>query len=219
VNFIVVGCGRVGSELAYGLFGKGHEVTIIDAVGTSFQHLHPSYRGRTIEAEVLNQDVLARAGIEQADGLAAVTNSDATNAVVAHVARAVFHVKSVVARNYDPRWRPLHEAMGLQVVSSTAWGAQRIEEILHASVYRSVFAAGNGEVEVYELVVGPAGDGRPLRDLLGNAECVPVALTRGGRATLPSPEARLAEGDVLHVSATLAGVEDLRRRVEKARET
>jgi trk system potassium uptake protein TrkA len=218
VNFIVVGCGRVGSELAYGLFGKGHEVTIIDAVGTSFQHLHPSYRGRTIEAEVLNQDVLARAGIDGADGLAAVTNSDPTNAVVAHVAHAIYKVRNVVARNYDPRWRPLHEAMGLQVVSSTAWGAQRIEEILHASVHRSVFAAGNGEVEVYELVIGPAWAQRSLRDLVGSADAVPVALTRGGRAFLPGPEQTLLAGDVLHVSATLGGLEVVRQRLEPARE-
>jgi trk system potassium uptake protein TrkA len=218
VFFIVVGCGRVGSELAYGLFGKGHQVTIIDAVGTSFQHLNPAYRGRTVEAEVLNQDVLARAGIEEADGLAAVTNSDPTNAVVAHAARTIYKVKNVVARNYDPRWRPLHEAMGLQVVSSTAWGAQRIEEILHASVYRSVFAAGNGEVEVYELVIGEAWGGRRLRDLVGAAECVPVALTRGGRSFLPATDAPLEAGDVLHVSATLGGVEVLRTRVDHPRE-
>lgn len=211
---IIVGCGRVGAELSYGLFQRGHQVTVIDQVGSSFQHLNPAYRGRTVEAEVLNQDVLRRAGVEQADGLAAVTNSDATNAVVAHVARAIFHVPNVVARNYDPRWRPLHETLGLQMVSSTAWGAQRIEEILHAVVYRSVFAAGNGEVEVYELVVGEAWQGRTLKDLTRSAECVGVALTRAGRASLAAPETPLEAGDVVHVSATLAGIEQLRRRLE-----
>jgi trk system potassium uptake protein TrkA len=171
-----------------------------------------------VEAEVLNQDVLLRAGIEQANGLAAVTNSDATNAVVAHVARSIFHVPNVVARNYDPRWRPLHETLGLQMVSSTAWGAQRIEEILHAVVYRSVFAAGNGEVEVYELVVGQAWQGRTLHDLTQSAECVAVALTRAGRASLAAPQAPLEAGDVVHVSATLAGIEQLRRRLEGTKE-
>ncbi len=130
--FIIVGCGRVGSELAYDLYKRGHQVTVVDHVGSSFQHLDPDYRGRTIEAEVLAEGVLVRAGIEQAQGLAAVTNSDSVNAVVCHVARTVFHVPHVVARNYDPRWRPVHEALGLTVVSSTAWGAQRIEELLES---------------------------------------------------------------------------------------
>ena len=87
---------------------------VIDYVGSSFTHLDPDYRGRTIEAEPLAEGVLERAGIAQAEALAAVTNSDAVNAVVAHVARTVFNVPNVVSRNYDPRWRPLHEAMGLR---------------------------------------------------------------------------------------------------------
>ena len=136
--FIVVGCGRVGSELAYDLYKRGHQVTVIDHVGSSFQHLDPDYRGRTIEAEVLGEGVLVRAGIEQAQGLAAVTNSDSVNAVVCRVARTVFHVPHVVARNYDPRWRPVHEALGLTVVSSTAWGAQRIEELLESPALRAI---------------------------------------------------------------------------------
>ena len=74
--------------------------------------------------------MLHRAGIEQADGLAAVTSSDSVNAVVGHVARTVYRVPNVVTRNYDPRWRPLHEAFGLQMVSSATWGAQRLEELL-----------------------------------------------------------------------------------------
>ena len=132
MHVIVVGCGRVGSELADELSRRGHDVTVIDHVGSSFQHLDPAWRGRTIEAEPLAEGVLERAGVAKAGALAAVTNSDAVNAVVAHVARTMYGVPSVVARNYDPRWRPLHEALGLQTVSSTAWGAQRIEELLES---------------------------------------------------------------------------------------
>ena len=216
--FIIVGCGRVGSELAYDLYKRGHQVTVIDHVGSSFQHLDPDYRGRTIEAEVLEEGVLVRAGIEQADGLAAVTNSDSVNAVVCHVARAIFHVPHVVTRNYDPRWRPVHEALGLEVVSSTAWGAQRIGELLENPSLRAVFSAGNGEVELYELVVTEAWTGRALGELVAGAEGVAVAHTRAGRAALPAGEARLEAGDVIHVSATLGGVKALRARLDPGKE-
>lgn len=127
---IVVGCGRVGSDLAGRLSRQGHDVTVIDYVGSSFKHLDPEYRGRTIEAEPLAEGVLAKAGIEHADALAAVTNSDTTNAVVAHLARSVFKVPRVVSRNYDPRWLPLHEAMGLEVVSTTIWGSRQMETMV-----------------------------------------------------------------------------------------
>jgi trk system potassium uptake protein TrkA len=133
--------------------------------------------------------------------------------VVAHVARTVYHVPQVVVRNYHPRWRSLHEAFNLQVVSSTSWGAQRIEELLYHADARSVFSAGNGEVEIYEFVVPDAWRGRTLEDLLPAGQCLAVALTRAGRAMLPSQGVRLEERDVLHLSATLAGIEALRHRV------
>jgi len=211
---IVVGCGRVGSELAYGLYKKGHEVAVIDHIGGSFSHLPPDYRGRTIEGEVLSEDVLKRTGVEEADGLAAVTNSDSVNAVVGHVARTVYNVRNVVVRNYDPRWRELHETFGLQVVSSTAWGAQRIEELLSDPSGHALLSAGNGEVEIYEIALPVTWDGRRVEELLPTGgECIAAAVTRAGKALLPSPEMMLETGDVVHVSATLVGMEGLRRRV------
>ncbi len=213
---IVVGCGRVGAELAYRLYQRGHQVAVIDQVGTSFANLDPDYRGRTIEGEVLSQEVLTRAGIQEADGLSAVTNSDSVNAVVGHMAREVYKVRNVVVRNYDPRWLPMYEAFGLQVVSSTAWGAQRIEELLYQPLGRAVFSAGNGEVEIYELVAPEAWRGRLLAELVAGTESVAVALTRGGRSMLPAPDVLLEPGDILHVSATLAGIEALRERAAVA---
>jgi trk system potassium uptake protein TrkA len=153
MNVIVVGCGRVGAELAFLMSRRGHDVTVVDHVGSSFSHLDPDYRGRTIEAEPLAEGVLEKAGIREAQALATVTNSDAVNAVVAHVARTVYGVPNVVTRNYDPRWRVLHEAMGLLSVSSTAWGAQRTSELLERPRLRAVFSAGNGEMELYEMTV------------------------------------------------------------------
>jgi len=213
MSVIVVGCGRVGSELAFILGRRGRDVTVIDHVGSSFSHLDPAYRGRTIEAEPLAEGVLEKAGIREAQALAAVTNSDAVNAVVAHVARTVYGVPNVVARNYDPRWRALHEAMGLQSVSSTAWGAQRIEELLESTRLRAVFSAGNGEVELYEVAVPERWAGRTLAQLVDGIACSPVSLTHGGRASLPEPGRVLAAGDVVHVAAAIEGADLLGRRL------
>jgi trk system potassium uptake protein TrkA len=210
---IVVGCGRVGSELAGRLFQAGHQVAVIDEVGASFENLSPDYRGRTIEGEVLSEEVLQRSGIEKADGLAAVTNSDSVNAVVGHVARTVYDVPNVVVRNYNPRWLPMHHAFGLQVVSSTGWGAQRIEELLSDPRGRAVFSAGNGEVELYEVVVPAVWSARTVQDLLGGPGCVAASLTRAGRAMLPGPDTALETGDVLHVSSTRQGMHALLGRL------
>lgn len=213
MKMIIVGCGRVGAGLATALYRTGYRVTVIDQRVEAFANLPAEFRGRTMEADVMEYDVLRRAGIAQADGLAAVTNSDAVNAVIGHVACDVYHVPSVVARNYDPRWRSLQEAFGLQVVSSASWGAQRIVQLLHQPGLHAVWSAGSGEVEVYELVIEETWQGRSLGELLADADCRAVALTRAGRATLPDVENRLEAGDIIHVSATLDGVGALRRRL------
>jgi trk system potassium uptake protein TrkA len=216
MNFVVVGCGRVGAELSYRLFKGGHQVVVVDNSRAAFNRLHPDFRGRTLEGEGLAENVLERAGIKEADGLAAVTNSDTLNAAVAHTARAVFNVPIVVVRNYDPNLLPVIEAFGLQTVSSTYWGAQRVEELLTNPMQKTVFSAGNGEVEVYEVTIPDHLKGLTIGELLiPLKQCYPVALTRAGKSLLPEADIKLEPGDVLNVSSTFEGIGFLTARLEK----
>jgi trk system potassium uptake protein len=210
MNFIIIGCGRVGAELSDHLFKSGHQIVVVDINKQAFNRLHPDFRGRTLEGEGLAENVLERAGVREADGLAAVTNSDALNAVVCHAAREFFDVPVVVARNYDPSLRSVIEAFGLQTVGSTTWGAQRVEEMLINPGDRVVYSAGNGEVEIYEVRIPEGWNGHTLGELLGPLkECRPVALTRAGRSSLPDADTKLQTGDLLNVSSTFKGIGEL----------
>ena len=210
MNFIVIGCGRVGAELAHHLFKSGHQVVVVDVNKDAFNRLHPDFRGRTLEGEGLAENVLERAGVREADGLAAVTNSDALNAVVSHAAREFFDVPVVVARNYDPSLRGLIEAFGLQTVGSTTWGAQRVEEMLINPSEKVVYSAGNGEVEIYEIRIPEEWNDHTLGELMGSLkQCRLVALTRAGRSSLPDADTKLHTGDLLNVSSTFEGIGEL----------
>jgi trk system potassium uptake protein TrkA len=210
MNFIVIGCGRVGAELAHHLFKSGHQVVVVDANKQAFNRLHSDFRGRTLEGEGLAESVLERAGVREADGLAAVTNSDALNAVVSHAAREFYNVPVVVARNYDPSLRDLMEAFGLQTVGSTIWGAQRVEELLVNPSEKVVYSAGNGEVEIYEVRIPEAWNNSTLGELMESlSDCRAVALTRAGRSSLPEADTKLHTGDLLNVSSTFRGIEAL----------
>jgi trk system potassium uptake protein len=219
MNFIVVGCGRVGAELSHHLFKRGHQVVAVDSNKEAFNRLHPDFRGRTLEGEGLAESVLERAGIREAHGLAAVTNSDTLNAVVAHTAREFYHVPVVVARNYDPNLRAVLEAFSLQIVGSTYWGAQRVEELLMNPLQKMVYSAGNGEVEVYEVQILEEWNDRTLGELLEPLkQCYPVALSRAGRAFLPEAGFKLQTGDLLNVSSTFDGIDALTARLFKKAE-
>ena len=216
MKFIIVGCGRVGAELCYHLFKRGHQIVVVDINREAFNRLHPDFRGRTLEGEGLAEGVLERAGIREADGLAAVTNSDTLNAVVAHAARIIYNVPNVVARNYDPNLRSVIEAFGLQTVGSTYWGAQRVEELLMNPSQRMVYSAGNGEVEVYEVQIPEEWNGHTLGELLEPLkQCYPVAVSRAGHALLPEATMRLQAGDMLDIGSTFEGIGELTTRLSK----
>jgi trk system potassium uptake protein TrkA len=213
MKVIVIGCGRLGAELATRMFQRGHEVVVVDSNPAAFNILPTDFQGRMIEGEALNHDVLHRAGIENADVLAVVTSSDALNLVVGHIGCCEFNVPNVVARNYDPSVRPLYETFCLQVVSSTSWGAQRLEEMIYQREIVAVLSAGNGEVDVYQFKVPEQWVGHSLGKLLNSSESIPVSVTRSGNAFLPDRDTILQPNDIIHVSATFNGFEELCRQM------
>src|SRR5574341_1877949 len=175
-QIIIVGCGRVGGELALSVFRKGHSVAVVDSNPRAFDRLGSEFRGRTVQGDGFAEDVLKRAGIETADAVAAVTTSDSVNIVVARVARDLYHIPHVVARVYNPRRAPIYEKLGLQTIASSSWGAKRIEQlILHAGL-QSVYTAGHGEVQTYEISVPHEWEGRLIGDLVPEPHARVVAL-------------------------------------------
>lgn len=213
MKVIVIGCGRMGADLAYRLFKRGHDVAVVDIEDVSFNQLPPDFQGRLYEGEALNQDVLERSGIKTCDALAVVTENDSLNIVAAHMARSHYKVKNVVARNFDPQYRPLFEAFNLQVVSATGWAAQRLEELLYHTDLRTVFSAGNGEIELYEVTIPESWNMQKLGKLIAHQSCLAVSVTRAGRAFLPTNETILETGDALLLSASLDGVQSVRSRL------
>lgn len=214
MNIIIVGCGRVGVELALSLH-QDHTVSVIDRNSSSFDRLGLHFSGRTVQGHAMDRTSLERAGIETTDALAAVTSSDNVNAIVARIARDIFHVNGVVARIYNPRRAPIYEKLNLQTVSSSSWGAHRIEQLLVHPGMQTITSAGSGEVQVYELTVPSEWHGHKVSELVPMEYAIPVALTRNGKGILPRGEIMLASQDILQVSSTPEGVKILRERVHE----
>jgi trk system potassium uptake protein TrkA len=215
MKVIIVGCGRLGSELAYLLFKHGNEVAIIDKDKTAFEILKPNFRGHIVEGDVLSQDVLKRAGIETADAFAAATSSDSINLVASRIAGEFFHVKTVVARNFDPTFTELYDHFNLEIVSGTSWSASRLEEMILNEQFKLVYSFGSGEVDYYQVILPDHWVGKKVADLLQKpGESVLASITRLGRSFIPTEQEILQSGDHLHFSATHEGVEALRLKFE-----
>ncbi len=130
MRVVILGCGRVGSFLAKKLAGEGHQVTVIDRNSAAFRRLGPDFSGQVVLGTGIDEDVLRRAGIEQADAFVAVTNGDNTNVMAAQVAKEIFGVRRVVCRIYDHLRDEIYRSLGLETFCPTVLGANRIAEVL-----------------------------------------------------------------------------------------
>lgn len=200
MKLVIIGCGRTGGRLIRTLAAAGHDVWVVDADQAALDRIGSLAGVRTIVGIGFDRDVLAAAGVADADGLAAVTGSDETNAVVGRVAAEVFGVPRVVARLYDPAKAEIYRRLGLQVVAPVMWGVQRLADLLTFSPVGEVGSLGTGEVDIVEIVLPRALAGRPVRDVAVPGEVAPVAVSRAGRTFIPTRETPLADGDILHVA-------------------
>ena len=127
---VILGCGRVGAKLASMLDAEGHEVTIIDRNSDQFRRLDAEFGGTAVVGTGIDQDILRRAGIEQAEVFIAVTNGDNTNVMAAQIAKHVFGVPRVIARVYDPEREKTYKNLGLETYCPTTMGVAKIRELM-----------------------------------------------------------------------------------------
>jgi len=130
MNVVILGCGRIGSTLARGMSRDGHSVSIIDRNSDAFRRLGPDFSGEMILGNGIDDDVLKKAGIEQADAFVAVTNGDNTNLMSVQIAKEKFQVPKVVTRIYDPIRACAYRELGIETICTTVIGARLMRDYL-----------------------------------------------------------------------------------------
>ena len=128
MKVVIMGCGRVGAQLAALLDSEGHKVAILDTDDYSFQRLPSTFSGTALLGNGTDEDVLKRAGIQEADVFVAVTQGDNRNVMAAQIAKHIFNVPKVICRIYDPLRRELYSTLGLEAFSPTTIFAQMLKE-------------------------------------------------------------------------------------------
>lgn len=209
MKIIVIGCGQMGSGLAQLLSLRGHAVTVIDKDAAAFGRLGPAFSGQTIVGIGFDREVLLKAGIERADGLASVTDSDEANFVVARVAREQFRVPRVVARVVEPHKAEIYRRLGLQTISTTTWGVNRIANLLSYAEFNDLLDLGS-DVELVEIEVGPGLAGRTVYNVTIPGEAHVVAINRGGQTFLPTSGATFQAGDLIYCAVLTASADRLK---------
>ena len=209
MKVIIMGCGKIGAQVALRLEAEGHEVTVIDPEPTAFGLLGPGFKGRRLTGIGFDQKVLVDAGIKSAEAFAATSTSDTANIVAARIARTIYHVPRVVCRLYDPRRAEIYKRLGLVTISVTTWGAQRIYELLSHAELDTLLSFGQGQVALVEAAVPPQLEGRSVSQVSVPGEIIVVAITRQGEAFLPILGTEFRRGDVVQFAVHASAMERL----------
>ncbi|HEX2054214.1 MAG TPA: TrkA family potassium uptake protein [Actinomycetota bacterium] len=214
MHAVIVGCGRVGAELAKALEGRGFTVSLIDKDPNAFeQRVLPGFSGKKLVGMGFDQEILEEAGIRDASIFASVTRGDNTNIVSARIAKEHYGVPKVAALIYDPLRAQMYERLGIATVASVAWATDQILARVLPSGRSVEWTIGSGEVVVVGFPAPPKFIGRPVEDLRDPSKARVVALTRFGTTQIPDLKTLIQEGDFVHLAVARSALPEMEDRL------
>ncbi|MDD5680304.1 MAG: TrkA family potassium uptake protein [Candidatus Omnitrophica bacterium] len=208
---IIVGCGRVGSELAKLLSSEGHNVVVIDKSPKSLERLGRTFNGITLVGNGFDLELLKTAGIAQANAFCAVTNGDNTNLVASQVAKKIFNVPKVIVRVYDPSRANIYKALGLDVISGTILFAAMIRDKVVESKFSS-YLIESGELGVLEIEVHDDLNGKTISQINVPGELIVTTIRKIKGIIIPEVSTKVDKGDILLAVVKITSLDKIKKK-------
>lgn len=212
MNIIVVGCGRVGSQLAMMLSVEGNNVVVIDRSESAFGRLGSTFNGVTIVGMGFDEETLEEAGIHEADAFVATTDLDNTNLMACEVARKIFGVPHTVARLYNPFRERTYQQLDLDYVCGTTLVAEHLLEKVKS---------GHGhhretidDIEVVEFKASAWCEGKTVSQLDLPREFRIFTITRTRGSLIPESDTVVHHGDVMFGAVKNGAFDKIERYME-----
>jgi len=206
MHTIVVGCGRLGAELAQTLQSDGGSVAVIDKNPKAFARLE-DFDGTTVVGFGFDHDTLASAGVDRADALAAVTSGDNSNIVVARLAKEHYQVDRVVARIQDPARAEIYHRLGIPTVAAVKWTTDQVIRRLAPALRSTEWTDANSQVALVDVAAPDSWAGQTVAALDEPDAWRIVAVNRAGHSMLTGPDTVIQGGDRLYMAVQL-GADD-----------
>jgi trk system potassium uptake protein len=211
MHVIIVGCGRVGSELAKLLSNEGHNVVVMDKNASSFDRLTVSFNGITLVGNGFDLALLKQAGIEKAEAFCAVTNGDNTNLIAAQVAKKIFKVPKVFARVYDPQRAHIYSSLGLDIISGTILFAAMLRDKIIESRFSS-YLIETKDLGVIEIEAKGSLIGKKISEINLGGEFLVVAIRRIDGVIIPELQTTLKSKDVFMGIVKVTSLKKIKER-------
>ena len=215
MHVVIIGCGRVGSELAAALEQSGHTVAVVDKNGRAFKRLPEDFKGTTVVGFGFDRDHLAKAGIDNAGAFASVTSGDNSNILCARIARETYGIEHVVARIYDPRRALIYQRLGIPTVATVAWTTDQVLRRLLPGETGHEWVDATGRIGLVERQIPAKAVGRKLQKLNQHGRFWLTAVGRFGKAQIVTSDMVGQDGDTLVFVADLDAVDALQEHIDR----
>ncbi len=210
LRIIIVGCGKVGATLIGQLDKEGHEITIIDRKAEKIQEITNMYDIMGIVGNGASYSVQKDAGIDNADLMIAVTDSDELNLLCCTIARRVGKC-SAIARVRTPDYSKevgyIREQLGLaMIINPELEAAKEAARILFLPTALNVSSFAHGQAEMVKIRIpeGSKLDNMLIMDLQKHfaSNILICAIEREGEVYIPSGSFTLQKGDIISYVGT-----------------
>lgn len=221
MDIIIVGGGKVGMTLTEQLIKENHNVTIVDIRPDRVQLAVNTYDAQGVEGNGASYVVQQEAGVESADLLIAVTNSDELNLFCCLIAKKAGGCPTI-ARVRNPIYYKEKEFIkeGLGLVSIMNPEFQAASEISRILRRRSVidinpFAKGKVDIMSFKIPEGSVLDCMPLYNISMKLKCdvLIAAVERDNQVIIPDGNFALHSNDVVSLIATPVKAKEFFRKI------
>ena len=207
---VIVGCGSLGAGLAKELSIIGHDVVIVDKNSSSFKSLGTEFNGMTTLGTGIDEDILKKSGIEQADAFIAVTSTDSVNIMSAQVAKHIFGVEKVIARVFNPEKNYVYKELGIDTICPNTVAATHIKNYIIANDLHVVRSMGYGDAVIVEAFVGGSTAGLNIDKLHMKSKFKIFGVSRGEETMIPEDGFILSEGDLIYAIVRIDALETVK---------
>ncbi|MDR5673581.1 TrkA family potassium uptake protein [Halalkaliarchaeum sp. AArc-GB] len=211
---IIVGAGKIGSNLIEMATGDGNDVVVVEQDEEVANEISSRYDCLVLNADATESNILEDAGIERADAIISTTNIDAVNTMVMLLARE-YEVPSLVSVVHDPAHIPIFDKIGVNIVENPQ---QLIADHLYHSVrYPGIkdFMTLSEDSEFIEIE--PADGSAITQQRLSEAraegllpeDVLVAAIKRGEDVLTPKGDTVLSSGDLVTVLVNDTSVDEV----------
>jgi trk system potassium uptake protein len=197
MQIVIAGCGKVGSQFARIMSDEGHEISVVDSSSENFVLLGPSFHGVTVLGVPIDEDVLKEAGIQGADGFAAVTPDDNINMMACQIAKEIFHVPGIFARIQDPVKEQVFYQFGVHTVCPTDMAVQEFRALMMGESSTKTFYIDSTGIEFIYERIRDKDAGKLMRDISVPKSAHLLGVMKDGQFNFYNPATKLEFDDEL----------------------